>query len=299
MIFFGTICRNIEPEFNMLHIFVRLVHEMLPDAHIFIYENNSTDNTKQLLGLLEQIDTKIHIQSEDISIESQLESSSARTWDNKPCRMESIAIARNKLLDMIIKENYSDTDTIVFFDSDMAALPTMEQLMKYCLEFPKDKDVIFANGLNRNRKTYYDMYAIRYMNQPLGPEIVGEKFWKQMPSLTIQEPTPVYSAFGGLAIYRGAAIKGCRYSGIPTKELDMVNRMILNTIAYTQPKPQTHHEGSLLGVYLYGLDGLYYYNNSGYNYPIICEHSAFHATMWMNGFRRFTIDPALVYYSTH
>jgi hypothetical protein len=64
----------------------------------------------------------------------------------------------------------------------------------------------------------------------------------------------------------------------------------------------THYEGVLLGVYLFEpkeAGGFFYHNNSGYSWPVVCEHSTFHARMTLRGQGRFFIDPELIYQSGH
>ncbi len=298
-IIFGAICKNIEPEiFNCINFLAQAL-ERFPDSHVCIYENNSTDNTKTYMPLLQNIAApgRVHILSEDMDVAAVLEASAARTWDNKTCRMELIALARNKLLDMINAVGYTDDDRIVMFDPDIVAVPNIDAIAN-CIA-REDADVIFANGLNASKTAYYDMYAYRCAAIPLGPELRGEEFWKTLKYMAITSRTPVYSAFGGLGIYRGACLKDNRYSAVPTKDLDDMNRSLVVQHGIEFPKPVTHHEGCLMGVYLFGKDGFFYHNNSGHNYPVVCEHSTFHARMYNRGQRRMYIDPDLKYFSGH
>jgi hypothetical protein len=300
----GGICRNIAPQLPTLDSFLQTLIEKIPTVRIFIYENNSTDSTKVgLEALRTKYPANLTVESEDISREELLETSKARTWDNLPCRMECIARARNALLRLIHRTvTVGDDDVVAFVDIDIEKMPTMDMLIDLLQNFPKDADAILANGLNR-RGNYYDMYAIRDVEQPFGPEIIGETFWKQVRrARQIHRRTLVYSGFGGIGIYRGACIKDNSYSAIPTRDLDGLIRRMFAAGGRTIPSPATHYEGALQGIYLFGAEkgrDIFYWNNSGYNFPVVCEHSTFHARMIMRGQGRIFVEPSLIYYSTH
>jgi hypothetical protein len=297
---FGTVAKNIEGSIFQLIQFLTELANALPDAHFFLYENNSTDGTRKYFPILQSISTNLHIQSETFTNEELLQRSVARSCENNPCRMEMIAYARNKLLTAIQAHGYGrDEDFVVMFDCDMASIPTAP-LLERLRAFPDDVDVLFANGLARDGQRYYDMYALRYGNNPFGPELLGETFWKTMPQISIKGSIPVISAFGGLAIYRGYCLNNSRYSAIPTQALDTIYKQLIKQTDYKQIK-ETHHNGASMGIYLFGQgpDDIFYVNNSGYNFPVVCEHSTFHADIMLRGHGRFRIDPDLKYYSMH
>ena len=297
-IFLGTIARNIESTFFHLYLFLQNVYTYDCSVKTCIYENNSTDNTASLLQLLKAISPNITVVSETFTPTELLEKSRAWTWDKKPCRMEAIAAARNALLDMLFLAGVSDKDYVVMFDSDMAEPIEVGTLMRKIDEFPAAVDALFANGLNANGVTYYDMYALRTPDRPEGPELLGETFWKTLPRTVIKEKTQILSGFGGLAIYKGYCLKDNKYSAVPTADLNRFYKWC----GLRQGQVVTHYEGCLLGMYLFESKedgGLFYYNNSGYGFPIVCEHSTFHARLANRGQGRFFIDPELVYKSTH
>lgn len=309
-VYIGMIAKNIENSILPLLTFLTEFQTALPDSHVFIYENNSTDETRSYFPILQTMIQNIHIQSETLSESDLLKEGLMRTWDNKPCRMEMIARARNKLLEMIDCHGYMDDDLIIMLDSDMSEPVEIGPLLQKLQNFPKDADAIFANGLASNRKIYYDMYALRYVNSLYGPEIRGDAFWKTIKNIEITERMPVISAFGGLGIYKGYCLKHNSYSAIPTKSLDQLYKSIMSQSGYIQPIPETHHNGALMGMYLFGEgpydtshslnpQDIFYVNNSGYNFPVVCEHSTLHATMIMRGQGRLFIDPDQRYYSNH
>ena len=302
MIYFIGIVRNIAPSVPTLKLFVSLVIKKFPDAKFIIYENNSTDGTPALLANWDGV----RVVSEIIDPAAQLDSCKARTWDNKPCRMEIIAAARNRLLDIFWSATPADEDLVVIMDFDITKIPSMSTLFKYLENFPKEADAIFANGVNAGRPAYYDMYALRSLENPVGPEIAGEQFWKSLKQLVIPQDSgaahiPVISAFGGIGIYRVGSIRGARYCGTVTANLDAMYKKLF-AISPPMRKMYEHadnkvRDGALCGIKLFG--DIMYQNNSGYNFPVICEHSAFHADMAAAGHTRLFIAPDLIYNSTH
>lgn len=293
----GTVCKNIEKSIPLFQQFLQILLAAFPTIQVCIYENNSTDGTKAGLKALQAaLGSNVHIRMEDFTNEELLARCKANTWDMKPCRMEMIAMARNRLLDMIEGAGYSNDDLIVMIDCDIEHLPDMEVLKDRLAHFPADADAVFANGMYAGSNRYYDRYALRMATFPLGPENRGDEFWKNLPNVVITEPTQIISGFGGLAIYKGYCIRDNRYSAIPTKELHKVIRDTIKILNITLPTPNDPcRDGCLLGMYYFG-DNIFYYNNSGYNYPVVCEHSTFNAKMLLRGQGRFIIDPALKYY---
>ena len=299
-IVFGTVAKNIEGSIFQLIQFLNELVKVLPDAQFFMYENNSTDGTRNYFPMLQSLIPNIHIESDTFTHEELLQKCVARSCENNPCRMELISHARNKLLTMIRSNGYGcDGDLVVMFDCDMVSIPT-EPLLERLRAFPDDVDVLFANGLSRNGQTYYDMYALRYGNNPFGPELLASTFWDSMPQICIKQSIPVISAFGGLAIYRGECLDNSRYSAIPTRALDTIYKQLIKQTGFT-PSKETHKNGAAMGIYLFGQgpEDIFYLNNSGYNFPVVCEHSTFHADMMTRGYGRFRIDPDLKYYSNH
>jgi hypothetical protein len=295
----GTICKNIERNIPVLYSTLKDILEVFPGTNICLYENNSTDNTKNLLKEIKNLSSNIHILCEDYTNKELLNLTKANTWDMKPCRMELIAIARNKLLDMINSIGYEDNDLILMFDSDIVRPFNIHIIKNRIQNFPNNVDVLLANGIN-SQGNYYDLYALRNIDRPFGPELLGDSFWN-LPTIHINNTVKVFSGFAGMGIYKGYCLRNNRYSAIPTNDLDIFNRELVKSFKEKLPTSIKGPciDGCLVGMYLFGNDGLFYYNNSGYNYPVVCEHSTFHATMYNRGYQNMFIDPELIYYSGH
>ena len=286
----GGIVQNVYKHIPVIFSFLESLKTIFPDLQVCIYENNSTDWTKK--GLLERKVEYIDILCEDYE-DSFFLNFPARTYDNKPCRIHKIACARNRLLKMI--EKYS-AEFVMFIDFDFNIAPNPNAILFAINNFPKEADVLFANGIGKNGH-YYDGYSLRTTTHPYGPEILGEEFWSDNHMQHLQpkidpysNPISVVSAFGGLAIYRAKAIAGCFYSAEVTDELhEFYSKYSI------QPTVQTHSNGCSLGVYLKDMK-IFYRNNSGYNFPIVAEHVSFNLMVRKKGFDKMFICPFLYYY---
>ena len=310
-LFCGAVTRNLEKSFPNFKQFMYSLFGELTDLQLFIYENNSTDNTKKLLEDWATLDKRVHVKCEVFSKEFLLEQGYARAYDNIPCRMESISTARNKLVEWMesFGMGVGDGDLTIFIDPDIPTVFNVDCLASLCRSFPQGAHAFFANGLSGNMK-YYDAYAYRDTQHPFGAELLGEEIFdfkyksviKQIPFDA--QPIPVLSAFGGLGIYKSICIRGLRYSATPTQDLHTLNLRIMKEnpdhiyVKKVKEKPTTHIQGASQGIYLFDKE-LFYRNCSGYNFPVICEHVPFHASLIARGYDKLFVLPPLIYVSDH
>jgi len=311
-LFCGAVTRNLEKSFPNFKQLMYSLFGSLPDLQLFIYENNSTDSTKKLLEDWATVDKRVHVKCEDFSKEFLLEQGYARTYDNLPCRMESISAARNKLVEWMESwgMGVGDDDLTIFIDPDIPTVFPVDCLVSLCRAFPQGAHAFFANGLSGGNMKYYDAYAYRDTQHPFGAELLGEEIFDfKYKSVIVQipfdaQPLPVLSAFGGLGIYKSSCIHGLRYSAIPTQDLHILNQRIMKEnpdhlyVKKVKEKPTTHIQGVSQGIYLFDKE-LFYRNCSGYNFPVICEHVPFHASMIARGYDKLFILPPLIYVSDH
>ena len=310
-LFCGAVTRNLEKSFPNFKQFMYSLFGELTDLQLFIYENNSTDSTKKLLEDWATVDKRVHVKCEVFSKEFLLEQGYARAYDNIPCRMESISTARNKLVEWMesFGMGVGEDDLTIFIDPDIPTVFNVDCLASLCRSFPQGAHAFFANGLSGNMK-YYDAYAYRDTQHPFGAELLGEEIFdfkyksviKQIPFDA--QPIPVLSAFGGLGIYKSICIRGLRYSATPTQDLHALNLRIMKEnpdhiyVKKVKEKPTTHIQGASQGIYLFDKE-LFYRNCSGYNFPVICEHVPFHASMIARGYDKLFVLPPLIYVSDH
>lgn len=289
----GGIVKNIERNSVQILKFLTLLKSEISELEVCLYENNSSDSTKDFLNSIQN--EFITIQCEDYTEEFFLNSFPGRTYTNESCRMHKIAFARNQLLKMI---NTKEKDFVILMDLDINKAPDVKMIAHIINNFPHEQaDVLFANGIQASGN-YYDAYNLRTIQHPYGPEILGEVFWSDNHMVNLQQKidpnggfVPVISAFGGLAIYKANSIQKCSYSADVTDEL----HNFYSSLPIIDSELTTHYNGCSLGIYLKDKK-IFYKNNSGYNYPIVAEHVTFHLEMRKNGFKNMFICPFLFYY---
>lgn len=311
-IFCGAVTRNLENSFPNFKELMNTIFADVPEMKVYLYENNSTDSTKKLLQDWSAEDKRIHVKTEDFPIDFLLEQGYARTYDNFPCRMESISTARNKLIEWMESDGMglTEEDLTIFIDPDIPTTFPVGCIVSLCRSFPLGAHAFFANGLSAANMKYYDAYAYRDTQHPFGAELMGEEIFDLKYKSVMQnipfdgKPIPVLSAFGGLGIYKSTCIRGLRYSAIPTRDLHSLNQMIMKEnpnhlyVKKLKEKPTTHIQGVSQGIYMFDKE-LFYRNCSGYNFPVLCEHVTFHASMIMRGYKNLFVLPPLIYVSDH
>lgn len=315
------VCRDVATRLPYSAYIVETIGKMFDDYQILIYENNSIDETPDILKSWKTRNSKLWYLSENLSYD-ELKSTIINTYDDgKFFIPEQIARARNIVLEKALSDEYENFDYVIWMDLDFVRDPdyngfidTFNSEIKW--------DAVFAYGVDP-RFIHWDWYAFRNQIGPLGPELLGDWWWKNMPRQFFLRPSdpwaPVFSAFGGCGIYRKKAIKNCRYSAVVTKDLENSMRKIIcndttensyisyykrfckrlngiYNIAEKKPDLPKWNE-SFIGFKLFeGKDPLIWRMNSRTSqYPTVCEHVTFHASMREQGFDKLYINPKLIF----
>ena len=331
------VCKNVV---NTLPVIRAAFEDLVAKAGVpcwaVFYENNSDDGTDaELMKWESEAPHQVRVQCDKFTREEELSRGAARTYDNKPCRMEQIAHARNKLLDMLLGKRSSPNPSslsvaggaggkapryVMMIDMDNPVPFPVNNILRCIARDPDGFDALVCNGLNP-MGYMYDTYAYRDAQFPFGPEIMREAFWSghhqyymqtAMHNKTVfcnrmiqQNPTllpyiPIASGFNGLCIFRREALKGARYSAIPTAEMN-AEYQAMNCIPPLSKNAKTHVDGASVGMHLFPKDnhandkGIFYFHNSGYNFPVVCEHVTFFANMRANNHRRIYLCADLVW----
>jgi hypothetical protein len=275
--------------------------ELFNTYKIIVYENNSTDSTKKVLNQYVS-NNKITIITEDI--EDKIIKQTSKIWSYKeitgsdhPCRIEQIANARNKVIQEYNKLEYDAFDYIIWIDFDSNGW-SLDGIIN---SFNKTEiwDVIYANGLDSN-KYYYDLYALRGINTYLGPEIIGEYFWKTLKNnIKLNEETliPVYSAFGGIGIFKKEIFKKYNYDCIVNNAVKVFYRNFIknNILDKTYINIIKNKDSKFPYGYLdEENNNIFYKSNSGYDNTVVCEHVCLNFELYNNGYKIF-INPKMIY----
>jgi hypothetical protein len=275
------------------------------DYRIIIYENNSSDVSKQLFEEWAAIDPHVIFLSETLTKRALAEQSHMKICN----RTEMIARARNKVLDVAMQSEYDDFKYIVWADLDFVLNPEQEW------------DAVLANGA-------YDLFAFRDPEFPIGFELLGTKYWenfkKVLARFSLDPNGPwrkVYSAFGGIGIYKRESIKGCRYSGTVTRDLEKVvidwlkkandskdvclwdeyQELRSSATVITLKKKRISDRKEYpkeLGIRLMnplGIGRIVWFScTQGTTLPWTCEHVPFHASMTLRGHDKIYINPRII-----
>ena len=290
------ICKNIEPAAEYTIKNIENLGNRFTDYRAIIYENNSKDNTASLLSAWAEKNDRITFITENLSNEELPVS-----------RTEKIARARNIVLSLAKEGAYSDYDYLVMVDLDFKIDWPIDELIN-TLHSNVEWDSVSANGWT-GEGTYGDRYAFRDKNFPLGPELLGvywtTDLYNTWFSIDQEEWLPVYSAFGGLAIYKMRSILPFIYSGIVTEDLKAYYKEIIRLT----PKDHRHIRkylkmiGKAKTKRTSDISIIFVQNTPEHqptDYPFItcCEHVPLHASMALNGFGKFFINPKLKFERT-
>ena len=300
----------------------------LHDYRVIIYENNSSDDTKKILGTWAQNNSKIKFISEDLNDEFKKAHGLCTVPYSTVDRINLISRARNIVLDETLKKEYEEFPYLMMVDLDTAPWD-----IKGIIETLDNKDyswdAVVSNGL-------YDSFAYRDEDCPIGWEIIGSCFWEGLSKgeynsrkdyLTkTKHWKRVISGFGGLAIYKRNSIKNARYSAYITKNLEKILTKAIYKKINAPPKEKRENlkHTPFLAEYLkktrrmpcYRINDKYIHADSskgviidslckageicwfgidlGNPRPWTCEHINFHADMIADGFDRIYFNPLLI-----
>ena len=213
---------------------------------------------------------------------------------------------------------------VVMIDMDNPVPFPVDAILKCISRDPDGFDALVCNGLN-SAGHIYDTYAYRDAQFLFGPEIMRDVFWSGHHQYYMQTAVhnqtlffnrqikqnparlpyiPITSGFNGLCIFRWDAIMGSdapplRYSAVPTAELNAEYEALYSI----PPFSNTMVNGASVGIHLFPKDdkdsrkdnGIFYFHNSGYNFPVVCEHVPFFAGMRARNRRRIYLCTDLVW----
>ena len=261
---------------------------------LIIYENNSTDGTKEILNQY-TTNKNIKIISENINGFDKKENNkiwayTEVTGSDHPCRIEHICNARNNLLKEINKSEYDEYTHVIMIDLDSNGWEISGILDSF--NTPYEWDAIFANS-----PYYYDYYALRTISFPFGPEIIGESFWN-LPNYKFEnECNPVYSAFNGIGIYKKGLFKKYKYDFIVNKDMKQFYRNYFknnvipeNILIKIYNKCDKFPDG-----YKDELTDIFWKSNAGYKGPVVCEHIPLNFALYNDGYKLY-INPKMLYF---
>ena len=201
---FCLLGRDVASGLRKIAAFIDNRGELFADFRVIFIENDSIDETPDLLRQWSDENPRVTVFSETLGLARWPSIASAE-------RSTQLAALRNRYLDLIPKLDMVP-DYVVVLDADMGrGISTSGFTSSFGYE---DWDVMSSNGIanedEHGHAEFFDAWAFREH----GP--VERRSFREINALSFRPgmpPVPVWSAFGGMAIYRGACLQGLRYGG--------------------------------------------------------------------------------------
>ena len=208
-VIFTGLAHNVEHVIQLTLDRLHYIGKHFKSYKIVIYENNSTDGTKNILSQ----DTNIIVKSEDLP-----QTGSAIDSDN---RFEMMAQYRNEC-HVLISHITDPYDQVIVVDLDLQGGISLEGLAhSYSFD---NWDMIACNGLCMKFGFYYDKIAYKSDDgkRCKGFSLSGSSHVTDTRYISFtkgDELIPVKSAFGGAAIYTKDAFLSSTYDGYDCEHL--------------------------------------------------------------------------------
>ena len=194
------------------------------DYRVFVYENDSTDLTKQILtewheSDVDRVMVSLHTTSPSATIPKASEVAGVNPFYSFK-RIDRMARLRNAYMEYV-DENGWQADYLMVVDLDVAWIKAENILTSFKKE---GWDAVTAFGYSTSpklKRRYHDTYALTEYGQELQPQTEHKIKYlaNKYANLSPEDPwVRVFSAFGGVAVYRYECVKGLRYRVIPNSD---------------------------------------------------------------------------------
>jgi hypothetical protein len=197
-IFIYSIIRNREESVNTFYTQVKDIVKLFPQYNFLLclYENDSTDRTKERISKLDWSFVEHEIIMEDIG--TQYFGST-----NEEMRVRVLSDARNKALEA--KDFLERSDYVLMLEADMVfTMQSIEKIFKFKEKMP-DLDVVSSRSINpKGRAKLYDTWGTRRNST----ETIGHlhEDWRS------HKYQKYYATSNGICMYRSQPLKdGIRY----------------------------------------------------------------------------------------
>jgi hypothetical protein len=222
-ILFCGIARNVGAKLQRNIDCLHKTGELFKDYRIFIYENNSTDDTVQILT--DNRSNKLMYLSEkrlDEDYRSKIDSGEDM-WHYNRCVV--LAECRNKYLNYF-EQSDMKFDYVCVLDLDLNGGWSYEGIGHaiFTLESDEKNGCVSAYGVlaekygkdsleQHDTKDYvmYDSFAFRPLNWNIGVHLISTPTFNKVHVKRGDEPFEVDSNFGGMAVYKSNALQDKKY----------------------------------------------------------------------------------------
>jgi len=221
-----TICSIVRDCNRNLKKNISVIEELrkfFKSSNVIVFENDSIDGTKETLSKWERESQNVNIYSENYSQKTiPKENINGVNRYYSEHRMIKMTTYRNNYLRVLNNNSEYNPDFVILIDLDIGKVSING--IAHSFGLAEQWDVVCANGYFYDapfRKKYYDSYALVEIGNEKKAQ-TEESISQTRNSWSFLRPgmplIPVYSAFGGLAIYRFEAIKGQEYRVIKNND---------------------------------------------------------------------------------
>jgi hypothetical protein len=193
---------------------------------VFIVENDSIDDTKGVINEWKQRNEDINYLNCDGIFEQNNNKQKESTYllGTSINRIERMSKCRNVYLEAI-KRNKLKPDYVIIIDIDIYYFEP-DSIISAIDNAPHDWSALFANGIVKEQSPfvtinrYHDLYALDVTgtNHDRTYFDVFVEYNNIEKKIRQEKYFPVYSAFGGIGIYKYESIAGMEYSAIPNSK---------------------------------------------------------------------------------
>ena len=195
------ICRNVAKVLPQTIARIECLGNYFKDYHVFVYENDSTDNTRDILTQWQTNNNKVKIKFDTLN-------PPPFTDPKGEDRRKYMAMARNKYLNYARGYNRKNPiDYLIIVDMDLMGGWSYDGVFN-SLGQKDEWDVVGSNSVcyehngQQWNRLFYDTWALRFFDKQENDFEKGNKIINRGESLIY-----VASCFGGLAIYKPKFLK--------------------------------------------------------------------------------------------
>jgi hypothetical protein len=209
-------------------------------SEVVVIENDSKDSTKETLLEWQRNSLDIHLLMDDHRTETlKNRDKNNRNPGTSVDRIQKMSTYRNQYLTWLDK-NGKNPDYVIIVDIDVLSF-SIEGILNSIIYAPANWGGLFANGYTDSRirskifhRLYHDLYAFSEKKPISGTYLTHAEMFKNSKAINRKLKSssylPVFSAFGGIGIYKFEAIKGLRYEAI--KNNDKLMEAVCEHIPY-------------------------------------------------------------------
>jgi hypothetical protein len=214
------LARNCAPKLPATIRFIETLSSYFESTTIVVVENDSRDKTRAILNNWADSCSSLHIIDGKVPGEENASDTNANPYYSVK-RVSRLAALRNQYLDFL-KVQPAAPDFVLVLDFDVDRISLEGVLDSFVREAGWDVATAYGYSLSPTlQERYHDTYALVPLGEENIPQLEArlksiQRNWRQDKASS--ELVRVYSAFGGLAIYKYIQINNLRYSVYPNRD---------------------------------------------------------------------------------